>query len=296
MCKIVVFLFFVTSVLISFAQEIDSSGTQTGMDKKQVRKAAKNSRPTYIGIGAGLNKLNFRDFATSPLFYKGNGMVFTLSRLKYDDKFESNLEGSFTSGKYTASSGDVSTQSIVSSVFLDYSHLYNINRWSNEKWNIKAGGKASLTGNHRINPSLNNNSFGMEGFFTLFGSIKATKNFTRKKANPKKFLFVKYGKSTNKRDLSFQLNMTLMNATYRNGYIYSNTSSVNNNPSLYADYSSKVFSGYRISSALNYTLGLTNGNMVMFSYIWDAYKTGGDLDKFEMGNHFLKFTFFFATK
>ena len=278
--------------VLTFTQVTDSTKISEGPSKKEVRKAAKKTRPTYIGFGAGRNFSKFRDFATSPLFYKGKAMAFTLSRLKYDDKLENNLEFTYSFGKY----GTDAYVSSVSTIFLDYSQLYQINKWSSEKWNFKAGGKASANVNLRINPSFQNNQLGIDGFFTLFGSFKVTRNLTRNQPESKKFLFVKYGKSTRKRALSFQYNLGLLNNTLRNGYAYTDDSSVRNEFGILKGYEFKVFSGLRMSSALNYTMALKNKNEIMISYVWDAYKTGGSYDKFEMANHMLKFTFFFATK
>ena len=60
--------------------------------KKELRK----SRPIYIDIALGMNYSIFRDFATSPLFYKGPMVTLSLSRLKKDNLRESSF-GSFCS-------------------------------------------------------------------------------------------------------------------------------------------------------------------------------------------------------
>lgn len=294
-------LFTVFSLLLfslaSFSQVKDSTSSSEQEPKQELtRKEAKKARPTYIGMGVGFNSSKFRDFATSPLFYRGLAKVITVSRLKYDDKFESNVELTYSFGNYTAKNGAEGITSSVKALFLDYSHLYKIERWSNDKWNIKAGGKLSTNTSLRVNPALQNNQLGIDGFLTLFGAVKVTKDLTRDAPNPKKFLFVNYGKSVNKRTLSFQYNLGLFNSTLRNGYAYTDDESVRNQAGLLAGKEFKAFSGLRMSSALNYTIGLKNKNELMISYVWDAYKTGGDYDKFEMGNHILKFTFLFGTK
>ncbi|MFC5045478.1 hypothetical protein [Aquimarina hainanensis] len=51
-----------------------------------------------------------------------------------------------------------------------------------------------------------------------------------------------------------------------------------------------------MNTALTYTSYLKNKNALQFSYVWDAYKTGGDLDSLEMATHSIRFAFLFNTK
>lgn len=265
---------------------------QSDTTKKSMRKM----RPVYINTAFGFNFSNFRDLATSPLSYSGRPLFVGVDYLKTDQKRETELGVSYSFGRYSATVGENSAVSTVKVISGFYSRLYEIPAWGNEKWNIKAGGLLNVTGNIRSNASFQNNAFGSEIISTVFGSAKATRDVSRTKHKDKKFLFVKYKLQPRKKNLSFRLNVGLMNSTYRNGYVYSGQSSVLNQPKLYDGYQFLMFSGFRMGTAIDYTIQLKSNNAIRFSYVWDAYKTGGDLDQFQMASHVLKFTLMFKTK
>jgi hypothetical protein len=58
----------------------------------------------------------------------------------------------------------------------------------------------------------------------------------------------------------------------------------------------QIFKGFRLNSALDYTIFLRNKNAVQLSYLWDAYRTGGHHDNFEMAAHTLNFSLLFGLK
>ena len=266
--------------------------SQSDTTKKSIRKM----RPAYINVALGFNFSNFRDLATSPLTYSGRPLFVGVDYLKTDQKRETEMGVSYSFGKYTAAVGENSAVSQVKVISGFYSRLYEIPAWGNEKWNLKAGGLFNVTGNIRSNGSFQNNAFGSEIISTLFGSMKATRDVSRTKQKNKKFLFMKYKLQPREKNLSFRLNIGLMNNTYRNGYVYSGQSSVLNKPKLYDDYQFSMFSGFRMGTSIDYTIQLKSNNAVRFSYVWDAYKTGGDLDQFQMASHVLKFALLFKTK
>ncbi len=272
--------------LMGFSQ--NEGGT---LSNKEQRK----NRPAYIGITMGLSYSNFRDFATSPLIYSGVQSHFGLSALKMDQQREVGYGLSFTFGNYTNTFNDHTAISSVKTFSYYYSKLYAYKKLSSEKLNVKIGGLFNATSNIRINESLQNNGFGFEMFPTLFGSIKITKDISRKVDKQKKFLFIKYRLRQKTRNLAFRLNVGLVNSTYRNGFVYSGQAGILNEATVLDHYQFKFFSGFRMGSVLDYTVFLKNKNKMQFSYLWDAYKTGGDLDKFEMGHHILKLTFLFNT-
>lgn len=259
--------------------------------KKEVRK----SISAYFGISSGLSSSKFRDFATSPLIYKGVPKYISLSHIKSSNNRESEIGLSYSFGKYKNSYNNHSNVSDVKTVSVSYSQLFKINKLSTEKLNIKIGGLINSTGNLRTNVALQNNSTGIELFPTLFGSIKITRDISRKENKQKKFLFIKYKLKQRRRNLAFKLNIGLINNSYRNGYVYSGQSSVLNDTKLFDGYQFKVLSGLRMGSALDYSIYLQNKNQIQFSYLWDAYKTGGDLDKFEMAHHTIRVAFLFNT-
>lgn len=281
---------FILLLLTPFASFSQSESTSV-FSKKELRK----DMSTYVEITWGLNSSNFRDFATSPLIYKGIQNYVALSRVKHNTKRESEIGLSYSFGNYKNTFNEHSAISAVKTLSIYYSQLYQLNKLSSEKLNVKIGGLFNTTGNIRTNESLQNNATGIEIIPTIFGSIKITSDVNRKEAKDKKFLFIKYHLNKRDRNLSFRLNLGLINSSFRNGFVYSGQSGILNKPNIIDNYQFKVFSGFRASTALDYTIFLNNKNKIQFSYLWDAYKTGGDLDKFEMAHHTLKLTFLFNT-
>jgi hypothetical protein len=258
-------------------------------------KKKRKLRPAYINIGMGVNSSYFRDFATSPLFYNGNVLQVSFSKLRKDYYRETEFGFSYDFGNYQTTFNDNITISQVKKVELFYSRLYNLKKLSSNSFNTKIGFQVNSNGNLRVNEELQNNALGIEIFNNLLGSIKVTKDISRKQTKEKKIWFIKYKLNEKKRELAFRLNMGIINSALRNGYIYGNQSGVLNSPKIFDRYEYKLFSGVRMGSRLDYTRFLKNKNAIQFSYIWDAYKTGGELDVFEMAHHTFRFTFLFNT-
>lgn len=272
------FLFIVT---LSFAQKVIPLHKQ---------------RPTFITTSVGVNIASFKDGATSPLRYTGIGRRFCVGTLRFDSTREVASAISLNNGNFVSTVGKEVTQSKVNTLFLNYGRLYQVKALCTPRINMKLGVVADITGNLRVNESLQNNGIGIEMFNTLFAAAKATTDVSRKIEKRKKFLFIKYTLQPRKRSLSYQLNMAVMNNTLRNGYAYSNASSISNNSQLFYQYEYNVFSGYRMQSYLHYDLYYANQNAIRLSYMWDAYRSGGALPKFEMAHHFISVSLLFNIK
>ena len=275
--------------LCSNAQSIQNQ--KTDLSKKERREL----RPKYLGVQVGINRITFRDFATSPLFYKGVTTHVGLSRLKSDQWREAELTATYSFGNPKTDFNETITISQLKRLELYYLQLFRFGGWNNENFNTKLGWMLNTTANLRTNNALQNNASGIELFPTLFASFKLTKDISRREEKDKRFLFFKYKLKEKRRDLSFRLNVGLLNASFRNGYVYSGQSGVLNEPNVFDGYEFKAFSGFRASTGLIYTRYLENKNAIEVAYSWDAYTTGGELDKFEMANHILKFTLLFNT-
>ena len=271
--------------------EDKTKSSELAISQKQMRK----QRPTYITVGVGSNSSTFRDFATSPLIYEGNLFQLSLSKLKKDYNRESEFGFSYDFGSYETTFNDNITTSKVNRIELFYSKLFCVNQLSSNKYNTKIGYQINNTLNFRYNEDLLNNAVGIEMFTNLMGSIQFTKDISRKQAKEKKIWFIKYKLDERKRDLALRLNVGLVNSTFRNGYIYGNQSGLLNSPTPFDGYEYKLFSGLRVGSRVDYTCYLKNKNAIQLSYLWDAYKTGGELDKFEMAHHTLRFALLFNT-
>lgn len=273
------FLFLYTPILL-FSQE----------------KGKKKSLNTDITFTLGRTSANIRDFATSPLTYYGTGLYFSIGKKKYNDQYEKDLRLDYFSSSLVNITNRHTSISEIKTISALYSKQYKIEKWSNKKWSIKVGGEFNITGNLRINSSLQNNAVGIELTPTFFGTIKATKDISNKTVKHKKILFFKYKIPVKTRYLSYKLNVGLINSSYRNGYAYIGQSSVLNDTKVFDDYQLNIFSGFRIGSALDYTVILKNHNKIQFSYLWNAYKTAGDFDQFEMAQHTFKLSYLFNKK
>lgn len=248
----------------------------------------------FIHIGAGLDIIKFRDLGTSPLFYSGLLTDIELGLIKFDSGKEREFKFSFASGKAIKTISKTTYTSNVMIGNLSYSKLYPV--WHNEKLMCKLGGELKNSFHFRNNASFQNNAVGIEFFSTLSASGKISWNISNKRTKRFKILFIPFTLQPRKRELSFNMKLALMNNTYRNGYAYTGDSSVVNDPSIFDGYKFRMFSGYRIGTELNYTVFLKNGNAIKLGYELDAYKTGGDLDKFEIANFKLKIALLFKTK
>ncbi len=262
------------------------------MSRKQLRK----NRPTYVLTGLGVGSANFRDFATSPLTYRGPAVQASLGRLKEDQQVSAYGAMNLL---YAATGIRVDNERAYSTFVawaFNYSRIYTIPSWSNENWQLATGGLLDLTTILRVNPSLQNNSFGMELFGSLFGSFQVRRDISRKRTKTFQFLFIHHTFRPKQRYLSYRVNLGLMNNYFRNGYSYSNQSAVVNDPSVFEDYEWSNFAGFRVRTSLAYTRVLNNGNAIRWAYEWQATTTSSSTHAFEMAQHVVKCSLLFNTK
>jgi len=222
--------------------------TNDTLTKKQIRK----NRPSYIILGTGINRVIFRDLATSPLFYKWIIPNFSLGYKKIDYKKEASFGINYSSGNHSHSIMNSGTTKLWS-LNLYYYKLYQIEKLSAEKWNYK-------------------------------------KNKT--------IWFINIHRKPRKKELSYQLNIGLVNNYLRNGYAYLGQSEVINDFKLLDDYKFEILKGYRANSLINYTTYLKNSNALQFSYGWDVFSTGNNNknNRFEMASHKIQFSLLFNLK
>lgn len=274
------YFFFIT--LQCCTVHVFSQGTSTQTQDK----VEKLDRPAYLNIAMGLNISSFRDFATSPLTYTGNPIHTALTHVDMDDSRESHFTPSYSFGTYKSNYNQHSSESEVKTVSINYLELYQIRKLSSPMFNFKIGGQFNATANHRENSELFNNSEGVDVIATLFGSAKAT-------------LGLRCGEEKNgkpKQTLSYSIHVGLVNSSYRNGFAYISPSAPLNNDEFFAGYEFRIFKGFRMNSRLDYTFFLRNRNAIQLGYSWDAYRTGGHHDNFEMATHSLQFSLLFNLK
>jgi hypothetical protein len=258
------------------------------------QEAFSAEQPTmkYLEIGVGVNGGKFRDFATSPLFYESDAFSFEINHLKTSHRRESRSDLTLIAGRYLGRIGEGTAGSATAyTIGYNWVELYQIERFSNEAWNVKAGGTLSSLLNVRLNPSFMNNQFGLEAFFNLMGSAKVSRDISRTESKSGKIWFIKYNLKPRVRKLSYQLNVGFLNSNVRRGYIYtSHEAIVNDDTALDESYEFRV-NGFRLSADLDYTHYFRdNKNALTVGYSYDIFTTGGEKDKFEMVTKVLKFT------
>lgn len=262
----------------------------------QTRKEANKLRPSYLELGYGSDRSTIRDFATSPLVYEASARNISLFYHRFDQEKETKFGLNFINGNYQSKVNDEIAIGQVMTFMFTYTKLFQLKSLSSEKWNYKVGGTGSMLGNLRINPALQNAAVGIEFFNNIMVSGKVTRDISRENAKSGKFLFFNYDWKPRTRNLAFQLDIGLINSNFRNGYTYVTQTGVLNERNILEDHEMNSFSGFRMSSALDYTVWLMNGNAYRISYLWDAYTTGGDEDQFEASHHTLKLALLFSFK
>lgn len=244
--------------------------------------------PLYFETGIGLDISNYRDFATSPLIYHGYMGVLPIKLLIEDQKSETVLNMRNSLGAYQIRVGDEETTSIGYVNNIRIGHLMRINPLSGNRFIFKAGGVYDVATIFRLNNYLFNNATGYEIFGTLSGSLKITADLSRREVREIDLVWWKIYLNPRTRWLSFRLDLGIVNSTLRNGYAYIGQEILLNHLKLFDDYHFDLFSGYRLGSRLDYTWFLKNGNGLRFSYIWDAYFSGGEYPRYEMAHHILQ--------
>lgn len=248
---------------------------------------ANGGRARYFAMSVGASVSTFGDFATSPFFYKGVPKAFLIAGTKARQGNEFVTGASLITGKFRGSYNGGENVSKVTAVSLFHSRLYPVSRRDFGKWDMKAGGELNLSANYRYNPFLENNAVGAEIFPRLYGSFKVTRDISRTEIERKQFLFFKYVQPRH-RNISFRMNVGVINSAYRNGYAYIGQGAILNKRKLFDGYKFQALKGSALSSELAYTIWLKDKNGIRVVYEWGAYKTGGGFDKFEMAQHTLR--------
>lgn len=238
---------------------------------------------SYINISTGISRTIYRDFATSPLLYRGYPMNFSLAHLDQSDERYSRIKATYTFGNFSPINLHHSFESSVQIAQIDYEELFQIKAINDDKWNLKAGGKLTTTAHFRENEAFGNNSTGFEVISNLFASSKVTR-------------FIRFEKINRNSAFSFTLNAGLVNTAFRNKFIYTSHAPLLNENNIYGGYELYLFSGYRFNSELNYALWLKNSNAIQIGYNWDMYSTPERSTYFQLAAHTIKLTLLYHIK
>lgn len=260
---------------------------------------SKPKRPAYWQIGGGAGLARVRDLAVSPLFYEGMASQTNFDFIRKDQAVERSFYFSNTIGNLVNKYNKTGL-SLFLGVDLGYLRLYQIKKLSNPNWNTKIGGNLITTTNVRLNPVFGNNALGFENITNLMFSAKVTRDVSRKKAKEIQILFFKKKLEVQKRELSYLLDLGLLNMNFRPGYAYRYLPSVEKNnglaANLFANHQFSIFNGYRLKARLDYTRYLPNGNATQFSYVFDAYQATGRYEPLQYALHSFRFSILFKHK
>ncbi len=254
----------------------------------------------YLLRGTGIVNINYRDMATSPLTYRGLGFsTFSGSIDQTGQKEFCFLTDLSIGATLTFSPLSDYFPSPSSSVYFGltlYSHLlYNIPQLSTNIFNTKMGGALVSTTNMRQNSQLQNNSAGFESLLNLMFSGKTTADVSRRKTIVRDFIFFERTYKPVKREVSFMMNIGLLNLNYRPGYAYISETRLDGSETNLLNYflnsHSWRINGWRLQSELGYTVYRPSGNARRWSYVWDAANVPGGFEKFQMATHSIKFTY-----
>jgi hypothetical protein len=262
----------------------ESFSVQTDAAQQNDSTKVRQPRPIYVGIGIGNNISRFRDYATSPLFYGATARTISVFVDRPSDKKDMFIQARYSAANYKARGIDDKTSlSNLKAVSARYTMLWKINPLSSEKFNVKVGGTFDAWADLRVNKKLQNNAAGVEMFASLMLSVKASHRIML--TEQKKIWFLKF--NPRYRNTFFQLNVPVMNNTFRNDYIYTSTAGLDGNtkPSLFKGHEFHAFSGFRLSTCLMYEQEVFNNNILRFTYDWDLLLTSKKYDQFQMANH-----------
>lgn len=259
----------------------------------------------YRQFTTGINRPIFRDFATSPLFYKGFGLDLLTAWHKRSEQQDRQFEIGLSFNSMFANIPESnfiqpSTGSFLGQLNMRYIQLWRLNILPNEKNNFKLGGSLQSTQDFRINNNLQNNLIGLENISNLMASGQIIRDISREKTRKLNFWLLKPTLNPVKRELRFQVNAGILNFNYRPGYAYIYDSEIiglETNPInwIFSNYKWSL-NGWRFNTELEYITYLPNGNIRSWSYVWDAINVPGRHETYQMANHQIRYTYYFHTR
>jgi hypothetical protein len=261
-----------------------------------------NISTKYRQIGIGFINPIYRDFATSPLFYRGTGANIKYAGLKRSIMRERLFEIAFGYALVNAKIPKSKFfQPIASGSLMQlnirYQQLWRLQKISSQKNNIKIGGTVQVTQNLRKNPYLSNNSTAFDNISNIMLTGQIKRDVSRKEKRKLNLWIFKPTLKAVKRDLKFQFNAGILNFNYRPSYAYIYLDEINGSKTKPIGWSIRPYrwslNGWRFNTEIEYIKYLPNGNSRSWSYVWDALNAPGKFEKFQMASHQIRFTYYF---
>ena len=261
-------------------------------------------KPTrYFVSSYGSGNVVFRDFATSPLFYRGPllSVQMAWSKYKLNSKRAWTLLTNFApTSVQLAEDQTYETKSggIFSSSSFSYAYLHKLPKLTRGKFSFAAGGMWLNTFNFRSNLSLGNNAAGVEFFGNIMASAEVQFDASHEKSGRRYILkYLYYTRHPRKQQFSFQFNAGLLNWNYRPGYAYKELPELDGSKTnplelVLSGFDWKL-NGYRFGTELGFSRFKQSGNAVKWSYCWDILHAPGRFEPFQMAMHRIQLSLLF---
>lgn len=253
-------------------------------------------KPTRYFISSyGSGNSIYRDFATSPLFYRGP--LFSVQMAWQSNRINSMRQWTFLTNFSPTSVQLADDQSyktkaggVFSSSSIGYNYMRPLSQLTRGKFSFAAGGMWLNTFNFRLNQALGNNAVGIEFFSNIMASGSVKYDASHDKSGRRYILkYLYYTRKPRNQHFSLQFNAGLLNWNYRPGYAYKELPELDGsktNPlTLVLSGFDWKLNGYRFGSELSFTRFKQNGNAVKWSYCWDVLHAPGRFEPFQMAMH-----------
>jgi hypothetical protein len=242
--------------------------------------------------GLSYSTIGYRDFATSPLFYRGPALELSIGwpvmKAKSYREFGMNALAGLTDASVPDNSEfEVKTPARFFSGNVNYNYLRKT-EFLSPKYLLYLGLSAVSRFHFRINPALGNNGTGVEAFFNFMASGRIEKDFSKKSGEGKAWLVFRRKNETN-RTLAFQLNIGLLNFNYRPGYAYSGFSEFDgtntNGLQFILNEHSWSLNGMRFQSRLEWIINKRKKYSNRWVYSWELITAPGKYEEFQFVAH-----------
>jgi len=269
---------------------------QTLYDGKEYTR---KTRPKYFVLGLNQGNASERDYATSPIIYKGTNTDSNFGILRVDAKRERKFTLSTAMRVLNNTYNNTINSEIGGAIQWNYMSLYRVPLLTTGKWNTKVGGTVVNDLNIRVNAGMQNNALGLENITNLMLAGKTTFDISLNEAKSIHFWFIKKTFKAVKRELSFLQEVGVLNFNLRPGYSYIYLPEINGTQSLFfaLDEYRMAMNGWRLRSEVNCTSYYPNGNAFQVGYVWNAYNLPGKFDEpFQLASHCIKLALLFRTR
>lgn len=235
----------------------------------------------YLGVGILGDYQSSRDFGVSPLTYKGYHFGGT-GELGFEGKrWDIAIDGGVGVGESKVTKVAVFTAE--STVFYyNGRFLYKIWDKNEGKLDFRAGLHLGGYSAQRVTPAFLNASLVWESINTLFvsGKLNWRLSYTQ---SERKLLFIKQREGTRYLKLSTQFSLPVLNSVWRPDYAYIDDFS--DGEADVFENNKLRFGGLRLQWRSDAYYYLLNGNAIRLSYLWDALRSSGEINRLELGHH-----------